>query len=201
MENPKKDNLWTSSVDMVMDNLVDFGILFVLFLVISIILILVFGSLGYIFKYASVLLGCVYSFIILWFVYALYSSIDWIKRSKYVDFFDSMETGLKNMLGNTTLLALVLALGIVSGLISLTHIPLNGIIVALYTGIALVGAYDSKNLNFIDVFNRINGKSNYSAVYLYITVAIAVIPVINILQIFLLPVASSIIFNDKAEKQ
>ncbi len=186
---------------MVMDNLVDFGILFVLFLVISIILILVFGSLGYIFKYASVLLGCVYSFIILWFVYALYSSIDWIKRSKYVDFFDSMETGLKNMLGNTTLLALVLALGIVSGLISLTHIPLNGIIVALYTGIALVGAYDSKNLNFIDVFNRINGKSNYSAVYLYITVAIAVIPVINILQIFLLPVASSIIFNDKAEKQ
>ena len=193
MTEKENQDVWDSALSLLSDNLIDFAVLLALFALTVFIVTFAFGAAASYFRPAFLASGVIYSFMVIWFISTLYCSLDWVKESGYIDYVDTIMKGLRRAVSDRRLLLIVLALGFVAGLIAVTGVPLTGLLVALYSGIALVGVGNPANVNFFGAFIDIGTKSRVAGTYLFATVLVVMIPLVHIVQFFMLPIAVAII--------
>ncbi len=209
--------LFNSAMGVIEKNIVNFLIMIVAFLVISLVVAGVFsviinlifvGFLSYLIngiEFAVVLV------ILAWYIASLAEISKEMINNNSIDYVKSIKTGLNNIKKNSSALIVIAALGFVGGFIVQSVFgygfinPYNfggsvieGIFYALAVGIALSEFVGKSNgLNFTKLFDKINKVSPNSGITLYIITIISIIPGIVILQFLLvgLPVVIIVLFN------
>ena len=170
-----------------------------------------YGAYGYaphisgIYSIIAAVGGAVGAFITLWFIASLYELVGVIGAGS-VDYVKTVQNGLNRTFANTNLLVIVVAIGFVAELFNsmwallgigigsaIAFAVIAGVFTAAYVGIALSGMTKRSEINFLNVFSDVNGRSSTAGIFLYITVGIAIIPILNILQFLLVPLAVTIL--------
>jgi hypothetical protein len=141
-------DLWLASVDLLKRRVLDFVVLFFIFIVITFLIITIFGAIeNYVVStslstaalinyYSTLSTGSTYApfytgyvltfgiasaisaFILLWFIGTLFTAMDTLNSNKPVDYIGSVIAGLNKVFSNLLALIVVIVLGFIGGLVS-----------------------------------------------------------------------------------
>ncbi|MEM0201007.1 MAG: hypothetical protein QXD23_01230 [Candidatus Micrarchaeaceae archaeon] len=210
-------DLFDNALKIIESNIVNFFIMFVLFIIIFFIIygiftIIISLTIGLFFR--SLLPGfqTALSLIILtWYISSLGEMSKSILNNKTVDYVNAIIKGLYNLKINFSPVLIIAILGFIGGFIEqltfgngflgyglFNFSVIQGIFYLIAIGIALSEFVGKKNgINFTHLFNKINKISPNAGISLYIIVLISIIPIGEVLQILIMgfPVIIIILFE------
>lgn len=195
-------DLFDATIKVVEKEIVNLFIMFIVFLVISIILYGIFSliiglTIGIFFSYFVVGIEVALALIIFtWYIASLSDMGKDVLGNKVLDIMKSVKVGLNNIKNNTSSVIVIAVLGFIGGFIAQLSFGIRpfgffdfgayvieGIFYAVAVGIALSEFVGKKNgLNFLTLFDKVNKISPNAGITLYIVTALAIIPGIGFLQ-------------------
>ena len=203
-----KNDLWANVTASIGNNLLSFVIMIIIFIVIWLIFGAIFGALA---GYGGIVGAAIFSaigaaitsVITLWFSASLYEMCDSIIAKKSVEFASNLETGFNRAMKKQNVLVAVAVIGFVGALIGallgngIIGLLVRGLFMAAVLGIALVAFTKNGKLNFTGTFNAVNRASSNSGLFLYLTVIVMIIPIVQLLALIMAPVCVMILDMSK----
>ena len=127
------------------------------------------------------------------FIASLYETTASIAAGRQVDYAKVVLAGTNRLLAKMNTVIAVAVVGAIGGLISGLLIAIGllgnfigGLLVALWVGMALTGLSAKADINFLRAFGEIGAKSSNSSAILYVTLLVAIVPVVGPMLAFLL---------------
>lgn len=219
------NDIWKSATKLISDNFTEFIIMIVLFVVVSLVILFIFGAIEgqiigrFIFGFGSsginytglaiveAIQAVVLAFVYLWFIGVFYRLAEaFMQKQKSVNYVALVGQGVHDALAHPNVLVAMAALGFVGGLIG-AFLGGFGYLASFLTSIFLAGAIgiglvafikqSAPWFNFWDTFSQINKASSNAGIVLYLTLLVELVPFLNLIEMVMIPFAVIILSQKK----